>query len=282
MWMAAPMTVTLLLTVPLLAYVAGSQWAWAISQAPRGGAAIAGNGGGGSEPVEYLPWIVLALITLTVAGLTPWRAGFGVRLATGEHRALRTVRGAAVYAASCTALGMASNFVTTQTGTNVASVGEVYGTFDWSARLASSSWAGIWEETVDVAVPVGVAFAVVWIVRLMRGADVVNIESRTVPKWCYAAGAFGLVTRFTDHLYQGPVAACFVVVLGVAALAVFARYGSVVPLIVGHFVFDAFVAGRAFLPAGTLPGILLDAGVFITVAGATFLPKILSRPRSRP
>ena len=62
-------------------------------------------------------------------------------------------------------------------------MGEVYGTFDWSERLASS-WAGIWEETADVAVPVGLAFAAVWIVRLLRGADVQDIDTRSVPAWC--------------------------------------------------------------------------------------------------
>lgn len=281
-WMAAPMAMTLLLAVGVIGYVATSQWPWDVLQAPRGGAAIAGTGGGGSELGEYLPWILLALVTLAMAGLTPWRAGFGVRLATGEHRVLRTVRGAAVYAAACTALGLVSAFVTSRTGTAVASVGEVYGTFDWSERLASSSQAGIWEETVDVAVPVGLAFAAVWIVRLLRGPDVRDIDTRSVPTWCYAAGAFGLVTRFLDHLYQGPAAAAFVVVLGVAAVVVFARYGSVLPLIVGHFVFDAFVAGRTFLPAGSWPGMLLDVGVFVTVVGLTFVPALVERRYRRP
>ncbi len=159
--------------------------------------------------------------------------------------------------------------MTAHTGTDVRSVGEVYGAFGWKARLASSVWAGLWEETIDVALPIGVTFALVTIYRTVRGRPACSAE---VPRWCYLAGVFGLITRFTDHLYQGPVAASFVVLAGVGAVIVFARYGSVVPLVVGHFAFDAFVAGA---PAG----LVLPTVIMLAIGAVTFVPALARRRR---
>jgi len=78
------------------------------------------------------------------------------------------------------------------------------------------------------------------------------------------------------------VAAAFVVGLGIAAVVLLARYGSVLPLIVGHFVFDAFVAGRTFLPAGSWPGMLLDVSVFVAIVGLKFVPALVERRYRRP
>jgi hypothetical protein len=127
-----------------------------------------------------------------------------------------------------------------------------------------------------VAGPVGLALVGVWITRLARG-DVQDVADQRVPAWCFAAGIFGLVTRFADHLYQGYLSAWFVVVVGIGSLTIFARYGTNVPLIAGHFIFDSFMVGRTFLPAGSVGGLMLNGGVIAVIVGATLVP----RPRLR-
>lgn len=273
-WQIAPLVVTVIVSTGLVFYLAGSHWAYGVSQAPHGGAAIASNDPSSSGIVQQVPWMVMALVVLVGAGLTPWRAGFGARLAwPGPHRILRTVRGAVIHALLFTAVGSVAAGVTDATGTTVSSVGEVYGSFDWSARLLSALRASLWEETVDVAIPVGLAFVISRTAEQLRRRSRTVADVRLVPWWCYLAGVFGLITRFTDHLYQGPVAASFVVLAGIGALIVFARYGSVVPLIVGHFAYDVAVAGAPF-------GLVLPVVVMLAIGAATFAPRLTHR-RSR-
>ncbi|MFJ7289759.1 hypothetical protein ACIQUC_15720 [Curtobacterium sp. NPDC098951] len=262
------MTMTLFLGLPLLVFLAAGHWAHGVSEAARGGAAIVSNDAALGGLGQYLPSASIALVVLVLPSLTVWRAGFGARLAwPGPHRIARTVRGSVVYALIFTGVGTIAAWVTRETGTEVRSVGEVYGSFGWGARLASSVWAGLWEETIDVALPIGVTFALVTIYRTLRGRGTAHNE---VPRWCYLAGIFGLITRFTDHLYQGPVAAAFVVLAGVGAVIVFARYGSVVPLILGHFAYDVVVAGAPV-------GLVLPAAVMVAIGAATFVPTMIRR-----
>lgn len=117
---------------------------------------------------------------------------------------MRTTRGAVVYALLLRLVGSIAAAVTGATGTAVRSVGEVYSSFDWTARVLSSLRAALWEETVDVAIPVGFAFVITLAVEHLRRRPRAVIDVRLVPWWCYLACTFGLVTRFTDHLYQGP------------------------------------------------------------------------------
>ncbi len=270
-WQMAPLVVTLIVSTGLVFYLAGSHWAYGVSQASRGGAAVASKDPSSSGIGQQLPWIVLALVVLGAAAPTPWRAGFGARAAwPGPRRGMRTTRGAVVYALLLTLVGSIAAAVTDATGTAVHSVGEVYASFDWTARILSSLRAALWEETVDVAIPVGLAFVITRAVEHLRRRPRAASDVRLVPWWCYLAGMFGLVTRFTDHLYQGPVAASFVVLVGVGALLVFARYGSILPLIVGHFIYDVIVAGA---PAG----VLVPVAVMVGIGAATFAPTVIDR-----
>ena len=109
----------------------------------------------------YGAFTAIAVVTLTAAGLTPWRAGFGVQLAKGARpwaRTTRATRATAVYLAVLLGFGLLTSSITVWTGTRVASVGQAYAGFDWGTRLAPSAWAATWEETANVAVPVGLAF----------------------------------------------------------------------------------------------------------------------------
>lgn len=60
--------------------------------------------------------------------------------------------------------------------------------------------------------------------------------------------------------------------VGAGALLVFARYGSILPMIVGHFVYDVIVA-RA--PSS----VLLPVVVMMGIGAATFAPAVIDRRR---
>ena len=80
------------------------------------------------------------------------------------------------------------------------------------------------------------------------------------------AALVGPVTRYTDHLYQGGLGSTVAVVCGAGFLAVFAIYRSVLPMMLGHFLYDAVVAGNPVLPDTW--GAYLT--VFVLVLGGTF------------
>ena len=100
---------------------------------------------------------------------------------------------------------------------------------------------------------------------MQDGAD------QRVPALCFTAGICGLVTRFADHLYQRSVSAWFEILVSLGALAIFARYGTIVPLIAGHYIFDAFVVDSPFLPAGSIGGLVLNAGVIAATIATTLI-----------
>lgn len=261
----------------LLAVVAG-QWPTGLAALDRGGSALSFAGSGsadGNALVRALALAAWAVGILLLARWSPLRTSFGARLPHGPRPWLMLVRLSTLYVVAT----LLSQYVLAWvTSSSSSSVSTSYAGYSLSERLVSSVWASTWEETLDVAVPIGFACLVWWAVRSLRApfGTLVGPPLR-VPAWCLLAAAFGLVTRFFDHLYQGVDAATAVVAVGLVAVGLFAWGRSVLPLIVGHFVYDVAVAARPVLPSGQLAGAVLDWVVLVVVLALTWVPSLRAR-----
>ncbi len=186
------------------------------------GAAVASKDPSSSWIGQQLPWIVLALVVLGAAAPTPWRAGFGARAAwPGPRRGMRTTRGAVVYALLLTlVVGSIAAAVTDATGTAVHSVGEVYASFDWTARILSSLRAALWGGDSGRRDP-GRARVRDHSGRRAPAATTASSERCSPGAMCATSPACSASSPgFTPiTLYQGPVAASFVVLVGVGRTA---------------------------------------------------------------
>lgn len=287
-WVTAPgvmqMVVALILAGLGLVFVVTAQWSSDLAARDRGGAALSFSDASRSwrASVELLVMAAYAGGILLLARWSPLRSAFGARLPHGPRPWVLLVRLATMYVAAT----LLSQYVLAWvSSSSSSSVSTTYGGYSLSDRLVSSVWASTWEETFDVAVPVAFACFAWWVVLTLRApfGTLVGPPVR-VPAWCLLAAGFGLVTRFLDHLYQGVDAATAVVAVGLVAVVLFAWGGSVVPLIVGHFVYDVAVASRPVLPSGQLPGAILNWVVLAAALVLTSAPAVRARwgRRSRP
>jgi hypothetical protein len=212
---------------------------------------------------------------LVLARWSPLRSAFGARLPRCPHPWTQLVRLSALYVVAALLSQYVLSWVTSASSSSVSTT---YAGYSLSDRVVSSVWASTWEETLDVAVPIGLACFAWWVVRTLRApfGTLVTPPLR-VPAWCLLAAAFGLLTRFLDHLYQGIDAVTAVVAVGLVAVALFSWGGSVLPLIVGHFVYDVGVASRPVLPSGEFAGAVLDWVVLVVVLALTWVPSLRAR-----
>lgn len=260
-----------------LAFVVTAQWSSDIAAVDRGGDALSFSAASSSWKVAAASLAMAAYAggILVLARWSPLRSAFGARLPRGPHPWTQLVRLSTLYVVAVLLSQYVLSWVTSSSSSSVSTT---YAGYSLSDRVVSSVWASTWEETFDVAVPIGLACFAWWVVRTLRApfGTLVSPPLR-VPAWCLLAAAFGLLTRFLDHLYQGVDAATAVVAIGLVAVALFAWGGSVLPLIVGHFVYDVAVASRPVLPSGELTGAVLDWVVLVVVLALTWVPTLRAR-----
>lgn len=261
-----------------LVVVVGGQWPAGLSALDHGGSALSFADAGSPEWKTLALTLVLAawaVGTLLLARWSPLRSSFGARLPHGSHPWVMWVRLSTLYVMAT----LLSQYVlAAATSSSRSSVSTAYAGYSLTERLVSSVWASTWEETFDVAVPIAFACFIWWAIRSLRApiGTLVGPPTR-VPAWCLTAAAIGLVTRWFDHLYQGVDSATAVVAMGVVAVALFAWGGSVLPLIIGHFVYDVAVAARPVLPSGQLPGAVLNGVVLVLMLALTWVPALRAR-----
>ncbi len=260
-----------------LAFVVTAQWPSDVAAVDRGGDALSFSAASPSWKVAAASLAMAAYAggILVLARWSPLRSAFGARLPRDPHSWTQLVRLSALYVVAALLSQYVLSWVTSSSSSSVSTT---YASYSLSDRLVSSVWASTWEETFDVAVPVGFACFAWWVVRTLRApfGTLVGPPVR-VPAWCLLAAAFGLVTRFLDHLYQGADAATAVVAVGLVAVALYGWGGSALPLIIGHFVYDVAVASRPVLPSGELAGAVLDWAVLVVVLALTWFPSLRAR-----
>lgn len=266
------MLATLILGGFGLVFVVTAQWPSDVAAQDRGGEALsfADSSATWRAAVLSLTMAAYAGGILLLARWSPLRSAFGARMPRGHRPRALLVRLSALYVVA--ALG--SQYVLAWVSpAATSSASTTYASYSLSDRLVSSVWASTWEEAFDVAIPVGFACFVWWAVQTIRAPFGTNVGPPVrVPAWCLLAAGFGLVTRYLDHLYQGADAATAVAGVGLVAVGLFAWGGSVLPLIVGHFVYDVVVASRPVLPSSELPGAVLNWVVLAVVLTLTWVP----------
>ena len=215
----------------------------------------------------------MLLLTVATAGLvlvSRWSIagdGFGGRWRQAAHPVGRFVRATVWVVRIVWGVGLLRILVEGLAGFSRAGDGSAWSTYTAADRVFAGLFAGTTEETLNIAVLAGSAFTIATAVSRWRvGHGRTALSSRTLWAVAVTASLLGLVTRFIDHIYQGGLASLFAILWGAGMLAVFAVYRSVLPLMLGHFLFDAFVAGNRLLPTAWLPYL----AVFVIVLGAAF------------
>jgi len=144
------------------------------------------------------------------------------------------------------------------------------------ATTAAAAQAGVVEEVSYVAAPVG--FAVFLAARHGYTWDGLRSWSswRPAARWgLFVAVLCAVLARVTIHAYQGPINAGMVAVWALANVLVFLESGTVLPLILAHFFFDA-IAIR-----GDLTGIDVPAWLGIAASLAAFCALAIWAQRRR-
>jgi hypothetical protein len=271
------MIVALVLSSFGLVFVVTAQWPLDVAALDRGGSALSFSDAAPSwkAATASLGMAAYAGGILLLARWSPLRSAFGARLPHGPRPWVLLVRLSALYVV---AMLLSQYVLSWLSSSSSSSVSTTYASYSLSDRLVSSVWASTWEETFDVAVPIGFVCFAWWVLRTLRAPFGMLVGPPVrVPAWCLLAAAFGLVTRFLDHLYQGVDAAAAVVGVGLIAVSLFAWGGSVLPLIVGHLVYDVAVAARPVLPSGELTGAVLNWVVLAAVLVLTCVPSLRAR-----
>ncbi|WP_104195713.1 hypothetical protein [Cryobacterium sp. M15] len=214
--------------------------------------------------------VAASLIAAGLVLLSRWSIagdGFGGRWPRSAHPVGQFVRATVWILAIAWGAGLLRSPIESTTGTASEGASALWRTYSSADRALVGLFAATTEETLNVAVLAGIAFAAASAVSLWRvrhGRSALNF--RTLWAVAVVAALVGLVTRYTDHLSQGGLGSTVAVVWGAGFPAVFAIYRSVLPLMLGHFVYNALVAGNP---------VLLDTwgaylAVFVLVLGGTF------------
>ncbi|TFC83039.1 hypothetical protein [Cryobacterium sp. TMT3-29-2] len=225
-------------------------------------------GGLGEAAAQFM--VGASLITAGLVLLSRWSIagdGFGGRWPRSAHPVGRFVRATVWVLAIAWGAGLLRSLIESTTGTASEGASALWRTYSGADRALVGLFAATTEETLNVAAPAGIAFAAASAVsrwRIQHGRSA--LDSRTLWAVAVAAALVGLVTRYTDHLSQGGLGSTVAVVWGAGFLAVFAIYRSVLPLMLGHFCYDALVAGNPVLPDTWA----VYLAVFVLVLGGTF------------
>jgi hypothetical protein len=199
-------------------------------------------------------FIVLTLGLILVSRWSIAGDAFGGRWTQDAHPVARFVRATVWVVAISWVAGLLRILVESAVGSSTGNSSSVWRAYSVADRTLYSLFAGASEETLDIAIPAGLTFAIATAVSRWRtGRGRPALSTQTLWTVAIAAAVIGLITRYTDHLYQGGLSSAFAVLWGAGFLAVYAIYRSVLPLILGHFSFDAFVAGNSLIPNDWLP-----------------------------
>ncbi|MEO7015113.1 MAG: hypothetical protein ABI067_01055 [Leifsonia sp.] len=220
--------------------------------------------------------LALILMTAGLVFMSRWSIagdGFGGRWVQAANPVARFVRATVLVVAIAWGAGLLRNLAESLAGSSPGGTSALWQGYSAADRVLTGAFAGSSEETLDVAVLTGVAFAIAtalsrWRVRRGRPA----LSSRMLWVAAFAAALIGLVTRYTDHLYQAGLGSAFALVWGAGFLAVFAVYRSVLPLMLGHFIFDGFIAGNPALPNAWGPYLVVFAVVIGGAFAASYVP----------
>jgi hypothetical protein len=237
----------------MLAAIIPVRWVQNV-EASRTGSGSPVTGIGGADTPYLGAFIVLTLGLIVLSRWAIAGDGFGGRWVHKADPVARFVRATAWVIAILWVAGLVRIVVESLTGTARAGESSFWGAYSAADRAFAGLFAGATEETLDIAVPAGLAFAIATAVSRWRtGRGRAALSAQTLWTVAVAAAALGLIARYTDHLYQEGLSSAFAILWGAGLLAVFAVYRSVLPLILGHFIFDAFVAGNPLLPTDWLP-----------------------------
>ncbi|CAM5537156.1 hypothetical protein [Leifsonia shinshuensis] len=171
--------------------------------------------------------------------------------------------------ASCCLVGMLAvsvieGWLTDTIGTDVgrSTAGTAWLATSIGATTAAASQAGVVEEVSYVAIPVGLAL----FLAARHGSAWDGLRSwsswRPAARWgLFVAVLCAVLARVVIHAYQGPINAGMVAVWALVNVLVFLESGTVLPLILAHFFFDA-IAIRSDLTGIDVPAWLgIAAGV---------------------
>lgn len=246
-------------------------WVDGLEAAGTGGARIAGSATNVWVPLQGA---ALACLLLALAARTPWREGFGAQL-PARRPVTSTILGVTLVLIAQTGVWFLFSALGPERPSSALSTAAAFRGLSLDVLAASSTYAAFWEETLNIVVPAGMMYVVLWAVNRRRDAAGHGAFSPGLT-WalCVAATSVGLVSRYCAHLYQGPSPAVAAVVWGACMIAIFAIFRSVVPLIVGHFLYDFVVAG--VLPS-TVPAFAIAGGVVVAVGAASIA--VSRRPR---
>ena len=232
-------------------FIVVAQWPSSLSFTGAGSAAI-------SEPhlsgliAETMVFALLPLLALA----TPWRRQFGV-MPPRPPTTVRLIQATSLVVLAQTSVGVTASYVASVlTPTrDTSAAGAAAHTF--GERLVVAAHAAVQEEVLDIVTPTVLGVAVLAFARWAATPEPASVTAAmsTVAQWpagwrrcVLVACMVGVATRVIDHLYQGPVHAAAAAVWGSILLAIYLTYGSVLPLILGHFTFDLVVAGSGWAP----------------------------------
>lgn len=278
-------TVTLAVTVLLAGFfacfVVVAEWPLALSYSSAGSAAISDTDLGG-----YLVQTVLFALLPAVAFVTPWRAKFGVASPRGPVLP-RFLQATALVVLVQTTVGVAASHVAAAVSPDTAPSLSAVLSHSFEERVVIAAHAAVQEEVLNIVTPTVLVITALAGMRLLvatKPTSVLAAMDSVAPwptswrLWVAVACSAGVVTRVLDHLYQGPIHAAAGAVWGGLLVAIYTRYRSVLPLILGHFLFDALIA---------LSPWALDWWWSLAIIGPTFLgavawERVWSRARPSP
>lgn len=148
------------------------------------------------------------------------------------------------------------------------------------SRLLRSLNAGIFEEVIFLALPVGFVLLGASFARSSNRPFIRRTFSSRNALWMATAlAAAFIIVRVAMHTYQGWAGALTVAVWATGQLLIF-RYGlSVWPLVLAHFAYDFFVAGGTLWPhSETFTNLAVILG-FLT--GTTLLLLARQKPATK-
>ncbi|MBF4570826.1 hypothetical protein ITJ57_18815 [Plantibacter sp. VKM Ac-2880] len=256
-------TIAAWLLVVMLAGMILLHWVSGIAAARRDSASYDSSG---SE--DLVRWVTIALI-IALMILSRWARGmrgFGFHWKQPRAPFARFVRATVLAVSIFIAAGLLNRPIAALLGWQFRPVTTSWDELTIADRAMRALHAGLSEETLDIAIPVGVAFAALSVLnrdRRMTGRPEWTTDS--LWRWALLAGGIGLITRVIDHLYQGGASSLLALAWGSGLLALFAIYRSVLPLMLAHFIMDAVIVGNSALignPAGYAALALALAGVF--------------------
>lgn len=226
----------------------------------------------------YLEPLIVVGLVLVAASLRPnLRRPFGLVLPAPRL----FLRGVILTVIALWWTGVAAVWLVELTGVEQASGPSPLDNGDVLDRFLVSLAAGVTEEAVGIAFPLGLTIFVLACIRAVRvrGLGPLNDLPQLQPNvLLVVVGVVYAALRIPGHLYQGELIATRCIVWGSLLLVIALVCKSVVPVILGHFLFDFVVAGNPLLPEDWTGYLIITVLVPSLAFAATYIPITLWRP----